>query len=192
MTATTAALIALAPTTPCATCGALFTPRNDAQLYCDPTGRGECRRLAARLSGLRDAAHSILDNVDSAGRGRAVYGLRRVLAAAVTADADLPNAAEKADRAVDADGVAVTRRRRWCACCRAELVVGGRGRPSVSCRASSGRTCARFRNRAQEAADLADAITARAAADGKAGKAERARRAMLRTVTEINAEIGIF
>lgn len=183
MTATTAnptAAALLAPTSAnnarCATCAAPFAARNDAHLYCS----APCRRFAARASGLRDAADVVLANGDSKGRDRAVFGLRRVLVAAATADAALPTAAVK----VDGD-----KSRRWCACCRAELPAGGRGRPAVSCAKATGRPCARLRNRAQELSDLADAIATAAAANGREG---RARRSMLRTVTEINLEIGIF
>lgn len=188
MTATTPTATTAAPTAPtanarCATCAAPFASRNDAQLYCGAAGAA-CRRFAARASGLRDAADVVLANGDSKGRDRAVFGLRRVLVAAATEGGALPGAAVK----VDASAVA-SRARRWCACCRAELPAGGRGRPAVSCAKATGRPCARLRNRAQELSDLADAIAAAAALAGREG---RARRAMLRTVTEINLEIGIF
>ncbi len=182
MTAPAARMTAAPAADRCATCASPFTARNDAQLYCS----AECRRLAARLSGLRIAADGIVDAAGSATRLRAVFGLRRVLVAAVSAGVSLPETAEKADRHGEGPRAGSDRRRRWCACCRSDLgELTGRGRPPVSCRANTGRKCARYRNRAQEVAELADVVAA------KAADTARARRAILRTVTEINAEIGL-
>lgn len=161
----------------CAACNAVFSPRNDAQIYCCSV----CRRLGARLGGLRDLADEILEHTASTNRARALYRLRRMLVAAVSG-VELPKASEKADRFADGS----LRRRRWCACCGADLgETSGRGRPSVACKAASGRRCARFRNRCLEVAKLADQIVA------GAENAERARRAMLQTVAEINSEMGL-
>jgi hypothetical protein len=162
----------------CATCGGLFEQRNEAHIHCS----AECRRLAARLGGLRDAADAILAETASTNRARAIYRLRRMLVSAVTEGAQLPDASEKADRHDDGSD----RRRRWCSVCGADLgEVAGRGRPAHACKADTGRSCARFRNRCQEVASLATAIAA------VAPNAERARRAMARTVAEINTEIGL-
>lgn len=164
------------PSTRCATCGATFDAARSSHVHCS----ADCRRLAARLSGLRDLADDIVASHPSATRRRAVFALRANLTAAASGDA-LVDVKVKADR--HADGT--DRARRWCACCRAELPVGGRGRPAVSCKASTGRRCARWRNRAQEVADLVASIV-----DGR-DDATRARVLILRTVAEINAEIGL-
>jgi hypothetical protein len=194
----------VAPRAFCATCATPFKrpAARPGQLYCS----ADCRRLAARLSGLRDLADEIAASHPSATRNRAIFALRRMLTAAI-AGGPLPTAAEKADRHVNGPRAGTARRRRWCSCCRADLgPVGGRGRPAVSCRPgggggngggngdnddndNEGRRCTRFRNRAQEVADLVAAIAARPAGDRTA--AGRACFAMLRTVTEINREIGL-
>jgi hypothetical protein len=163
----------------CATCGERFTPRNNAHLHCSP----ECRRLSAKINAASDQADEILAAVASTTRARAIFRLRAALVAAVTADADLPGASVKNDRD---QTTGAERPRRWCACCGTDLnYKPGKGRPPVSCKADTGRSCANFRNRkAQEIATLADAVAAAAT------NPDRARRAILVIVSERNAEIG--